>query len=79
MRVISETEGGGCSALRWLETRFGADLNCRDARGNTPLILAVRAQKAETARILLQVRRPACCSASAGCFELFRAPLATLS
>ncbi len=59
MRVISEAEGGECSALRWLETRFAADLNCRDSRGNTPLILAVRAQKAETARLLLQVSRGA--------------------
>jgi ankyrin repeat protein len=64
-RVISETDGAGCSALRWLQTRFDADLNCRDARGNTPLILAVRAQKAESARLLLQVSRPACCATSA--------------
>ncbi len=61
-RVMSATDGAGCSALRWLQTRFDADLNCRDARGNTPLILAVRAQKAESARLLLQV---ACCATSA--------------
>lgn len=38
--------------------RFGANLEARDSKGNTPLALAARYSHRETVALLLQVRSP---------------------